>query len=48
MSLDLEMFLREAIEKAIEANPEYANIRVSDLALSVDNGTVTLKEVERY
>ena len=48
MSLDLEMFLKDAFEAAIKANPDYANMRVRDIAIEIDNGAIKFREVDNY
>jgi hypothetical protein len=46
MSLDLEMFLKDAFEKALKENPDYANMKIKDMIINIESGKVTFAEVE--
>ena len=43
MSLDQELFIRDAIEKAIKDNPDYGNLNVK-VHVAVDGDRVIVKE----
>lgn len=43
MSLDHELFIRDALEKAIKDNPDYDNLNVK-VQIEVDGNRVIVKE----
>ena len=43
MSLDHELFIRDAIEKAIKENPDYDNLNVK-VSVEVDGNRVIVRE----
>lgn len=43
MSLDQELFIKDAIEKAIKENPDYDNLNVK-MQIEVDGNKVIVKE----
>jgi hypothetical protein len=45
MSLDLELFIRDALEKAIQENPTYATIQ-ERFVIRIDNGQVIVLSLE--
>lgn len=46
LSLDLEMFLKDAFEKAIKENPDYANIKLKDVIINIDSGKIIFSEAD--
>lgn len=43
MSLDHELFVRDAIEKAIKESPEYDNLKIK-LQIDIDGDRIIVKE----
>lgn len=43
MSLDQELFIRDAIEKALKENPDYGNLNIK-IHVEVDGDKVIVKE----
>jgi predicted dinucleotide-utilizing enzyme len=43
MSLDHELFLRDALEEALKKHPEYANLKIT-ASVTVDGDRVTVRE----
>ena len=43
MSLDQELFIRDAIEKAIKDNPDYGNLKVN-VSVELDGNKVIVRE----
>ena len=43
MSLDIELFIKEAIEKAMKDKPNYDNIN-SKMSVRIDNGRISIGE----
>jgi len=47
MSLDNEMFIKAAIEKALKENPNY-ELMTGEVGVFINRGKVTIKDTDEY